>query len=351
MRLRTRITVGYGYLVALLVISVATAALSFQQLGRSIGRVMEENFRSVAASMQMLQAIERQDSAVLGLLLGDDASQDHLLNSETLFLEALDRAANNITIDAERSAIDSIRVGFERYRMSRDRLLEEHHEHPLQDYKQDTFLLFEAVKERVVDLLDLNHRAMIDADRAAQRSAAHRAVLLGFMVTLAVVSLGFLSRGLNRDLLSRLAYLQAFAVAITQGERKQRAPIVQQDELGALAHALNSVLDRQEELEGRARARRVTHRQLLLGLLHAYPQGALVVTLSGDLVAGTLDEKEATRVMEAVRALDASTVERRQAAPLFPDDPESGFTAEPLWVDDVRPVGWLVRRAPADPGA
>ena len=78
MRIRTRILVGYGYLVGLLVLGAASAAIGFQQLGAAIDRVLAENIDSVRASIAMLESLERQDSATLRLLIEGEPRSEAL---------------------------------------------------------------------------------------------------------------------------------------------------------------------------------------------------------------------------------------------------------------------------------
>jgi 7,8-dihydro-6-hydroxymethylpterin-pyrophosphokinase len=111
MRLRTRILLGYWYLVGLLIVGAAGAALSFLSLGTNIGTVLEENFDSVRASMAMLDALERQDSALLSKLLGDSEAGAALGASEQAFMAAVAAARANITIAGETEVLDRIEQG------------------------------------------------------------------------------------------------------------------------------------------------------------------------------------------------------------------------------------------------
>jgi hypothetical protein len=60
------------------------------------------------------------------------------------------------------------------------------------------------LKQLVLGYLEGKKDALKTANEEASRSAVEGAVLLGVMVTLALLSLGFLSRSLQRDVLGRL---------------------------------------------------------------------------------------------------------------------------------------------------
>ena len=88
MNLRTRLLAAYGYLVVVMLAAAVAATLGFHAVGQGIGRVLDENVRSVRASIDMLETLERQDSAVLGVLLERAGAEDRLDLSGRAFAEA-----------------------------------------------------------------------------------------------------------------------------------------------------------------------------------------------------------------------------------------------------------------------
>lgn len=344
MTLRTRILLGYGFLVVLVVLSAFGAALGFQRLGTSIGRVLEENVDSMKAVVELLEALERQDSAVLASLLGDGAGTAGIADSERVFLAALERARGNVTLPEEPGIIAEIEERFRAYRDTRDALLAVRPERPLAAYEADTYPRFVAVKTAVVDLLEANHRAAVAADRAAEREATRRAVLHGGLVALALLALAFVSRAMGRDLLEPLSELKTVAQAIADGDRRRRSSgASRSDELGTVARQLNAVLDALEDSEGRAEGRLALQRQLLVALVAGLGRPAAMVALDGMIVASTLGET-ADRALAAA----ASSLRERGEAPSPAVDatvPVPGLDASlrlrPLSTPAGRPVGWL----------
>jgi methyl-accepting chemotaxis protein len=321
MRLATRISLGYWYLVILLVITAAGAALGFHALGSKIGRLLTENFDSVRASTEMMESLERQDSAVLALLLGKEEAGEALEASEAAFVKALARARANITIPEEVAIIEDIEQGFSAFVDARDQLLASVPEHPLQAYNEKTFPIFESVKSSVLDLLDINHQAMVEEDRKAQATALQRATILALLVLLALFSLAFLSRALNRVLLDRLDELATVAEAIAGGSFNRRAATHYPDELGAVARQLNAVLDREQQIQNAMEGRTALYRDLLIGLLGALPGPAAVIGLDGRLLASTLDagtnheiENAASRLSGIDRDADEAAIELENGA-------------------------------------
>jgi methyl-accepting chemotaxis protein len=339
MKLRTRILLGYWYLVALLIVSAVAATLGFQGLGSSIGTVLEENFDSVRASMMMLDALERQDSAVLAILLGEQQTGESLKRTEGAFSDAVRSARDNVTLAEEAPVLDEIEQLYAEFRTARDRLIAEPRERPLWAYESETLPRFLAVKGKVFELLDLNHRAMVKADEWAQRAASLRALGHGLLVLVALVSLAFLSQALGRQVLDRLADLGSVARAIASGDRDRRAAAVLQDELGAVAEQLNAVLDRLAEAEGSVEGRLRQVRQLVVALLDELPRPAAVVSLSGALIASTLKRDLADFVERAARRLPA--VAGCDSGEFSAIIEGQAVRFRVLCAGNVRPVGWL----------
>ncbi len=347
MTLRTRILLGYGFLVSLLVASAFGAALGFHQLGSSIGRVLADNVASMEAVTAMLEALERQDSAVLAALLGEGPAE--ITASESAFRSALARARANITLPEEPAILADIETRFVAYQAARDTLLATRPQRPLAGYEAETYPRFEAVKTRVLDLLEANHRAMVEADRDAQRSATRRAILHGVLVTVALLALGLVSRAMGRDILEPLTELRNVAQAIADGDRRRRsASATRTDELGVVARQLNSMLDAQQELDGRMQGLLGQQRLLVLGLLGELPEPAVVVALDGLVVASSTDEAAIRAVEAAARHLKGQPT--HEDAPRQVEIAGAGrmVTFRLLRASGGRPTGWLATLAAAD---
>lgn len=196
MTLRLRLLLGYGYLVGLLLLATGSAMLGFFHLSESVDVILEENFNSITAAMRMLEALERQDSATLAALLEGRGEVPEMEAHEEAFLAALEAAEGNVTEEAERPLLERLRRDFMAYREARDRLLAAQPASPLRAYNTRVFPVFSTAKSQVFELLDLNHQAMVEADREARQAALQNGAWLGFLVAVALISLVFLSRAL-----------------------------------------------------------------------------------------------------------------------------------------------------------
>jgi len=349
MRLATRILFGYWYLVILILIIAAGAALGFHGLGNNIGRVLAENVESVRASTEMLESLERQDSSVLAAMLGKAGAREALEASELAFRRALERARANITIQEETSVIEEIDRSFAAFTLARDELLGTSPNEPLRAYDDVIFPKFESVKNGVLNLLEINHKAMVDADRQAQASASRQASTLALAVLIALSSLAFLSRALNRTILERLDELARVAEAVGGGSFDRRAADHHLDELGAVARQLNAALDRQQETRMEIESRVALYRNLVIALLRSLPGPVALLGLDGRVLASTFEEG-ADRRLEAISSrIPDPEVSRDSAAREVPVEDET-LNLQLLRGPAERPLAWLATAAPPAAG-
>ncbi|MBN1104706.1 MAG: PAS domain-containing sensor histidine kinase, partial [Deltaproteobacteria bacterium] len=99
MTLKKKILIGYGVAFAIMGLVVVWAVTNLVGLGKATDAILRENYRSILAAENMVDALERQDSAVLLLFLGDtEKGTSQFRENEAVFLQWLSRAKDNITI-------------------------------------------------------------------------------------------------------------------------------------------------------------------------------------------------------------------------------------------------------------
>ena len=355
MTLRTRILLGYGYLIGLLLLSVSVAAINSQRVAGNAKQILDRNIQGLGQAIEMLGQLERQDSeTLLGLL--QPASGTRLEEAEHAFeaaLAAADETSKSSIDDEDRGVLSILREEFDEYRKARIELLSRVYDDPAtaaEDYKAATQKAFMSLKGEVNDYVRQKTEALRLANDAASRSAIEGAVLLGVLVTIALLSLGFLSRSLQRDVLGRLTEVGHVTEAIAAGDRRRRVRDFYQDELGLVARQLNAALDRQHELESQMQGRLLEQRRVLVGLLNQWPTPAAMIGIDGELVASTLtvdDEAELHRLTPRVRMAAKVLMTRRfvkadeLAADIKASDGKRVVQIRALASGDNQIAGWL----------
>lgn len=349
MNLRTRLLLGYGYLVFLVILVAGSGIVGFFELSGGIERVLQDNVRSLRSTSGLLEALERQDSATLANLLDRQPRETSLSSATDQFETSLQEVTDNITSPEERKIIERLRDDFRAYLEKRRALLENTDATSFDRYQSSVAPAFRQVKKGVRDLLEHNHEAIVEADREAQQSAVAYGSWLGLLVAISLLSFVLLSQGLQRWFLERLRNLKSVADAVSAGDDQRRVAIYEHDELGTVAEEFNRALDRRHDLEGEFRGEIRRLKRLLVGLVRAADNQTWLFNLDGQLVADNLDET-CPRVPESVRqALDQhmktneKTDEESETPAKF--DAESGeLHVEQLAIDGDRPAGWLVTR-------
>lgn len=355
MRLRTSLLLGYAYLVGLLLISSASAIVGFHSLSTGIDSILKENFTSIRAAMDMVEALERQDSATLGQLIDPGHDPAAAQATSQKFDAALARAKANVTLERERPLLQAIQSDYQAFRTAQGRLLASRPEHPLVAYRRSTYQAFVKVKDGLISLLELNHGAMRQADLEARQAAVRSGVWLGVLVLVALFSLVMLSRRLHQRLLLRLDELAAATEAIAAGDVHRRLPVSTADELGRIATWVNEELDEYQLVRSEMAGRLGRERQLALALFDALGSGRILLDLGGRVIAQDPDRDDPRLCIAAEgwirdRASPGSaqaTEPADLAGPIQIQSEGARFSLQLLTARDQLPVAWVAWTAEA----
>jgi nitrogen fixation/metabolism regulation signal transduction histidine kinase len=354
--LRARLLVGYGYMMVLLLLTAGSAAFGFFSISEAIDRILSENFASVSASLEMLEALERQNAITMTALLEQEPDLQELFEADARFETALLSARQNVTLEGEAALLQQVEQDFARYVSIRNAILvADLEELPLELLTLQIFPTFVEVRQGASDLLNLNHAAILAADQEARETALQTAGWLGFLVTLALISMVWLARALQRDILARLTELTDVAESLLTGDHRRRFETHLNDELGLVCRQLNAALDTQDELQAEMRGRLNQQKQLVLGILEEISGALLLLGLDGRLIASSCPEF-AEANLEPVREwllANRATVledfrENREELEIQMDH-VTPLRVRLLAAEGRRPVGWLIQVENAQP--
>src|SRR6185295_17322007 len=115
--LRTKLALGFGGLVLLLLLLGAQSISLLDRLSGSIDVILRENYVSVLACQEMKEALERMDSGALFALAGvPERGRALAAVHRPRFEAALDRELHNITVPGEQERAYRLRDLYSRYR-------------------------------------------------------------------------------------------------------------------------------------------------------------------------------------------------------------------------------------------
>ncbi|MFH0958727.1 MAG: ATP-binding protein [Pseudomonadota bacterium] len=242
--IRQKLSLGFGGLLAVILIIGLESVSLLSELGGSIDVILRENYRSVIASQEMKEALERMDSGMLFTLLGyQREGLDLIIENKTNFLKAMNSEIENITIPGEQEKATHIRNLFNQYEEEIESVTQPElpHQVRMEAYLQKVLPLFQSIKTTADEILNMNQRNMSDANQEARvRSQAARqlmSILLVVGVLLAALSMLLTEKWILRP----LAGLTLSAQEIKSGNLDLYILSRSRDEIGTLAQAFNEM--------------------------------------------------------------------------------------------------------------
>ncbi|MBW8878207.1 MAG: HAMP domain-containing protein [Acidobacteria bacterium] len=280
--LRTKLTLGFVLLLAIL-IAVGVQSISLlDELGGSIDVILRENYKSVIASERMKEALERMDSGALFALAGEP--QQGLAIAEQnrpRFDAALKTELGNVTLPGEGERAQRLKQLYTSYQPVLERVLDPNA--PLEErrtlYFRQLFPTFQQIKGTADEVLNLNQRNMVDANDRARKLAKDASREMAFLLLAGTAVAGLAILFLSHAMLGPLERLTRAAGEIEKGHLDLAVPVTSQDELGELAAAFNSMAAGLRELRETDQARLLRAQRISQSALDKLPEAVAAISL------------------------------------------------------------------------
>ena len=242
MNLRTKILGGYGILLLLMIVVWGWAVVNLFLLGRAGEAILRENLASILAAENMIDFIERQDSAALLLLLGyEKEGRSQFRSNEIEFVQWFGRARDNLTIEGEGEIIKAIDTGYHNYLATYSQLSLLYLSTPQEArrvYHETMLPQFQQVRDACLALREMNQKAMVEASARAHRLSIETIFsMTGIGVATGGIGLIF-SVLLSGILVRPLAAMSRATERIAEGDYEVSLEATSKDELGQLAHRI-----------------------------------------------------------------------------------------------------------------
>ncbi len=243
--LRKKIFIGYGITLLLMVLILIWAFLNLWNLGQASDAILRENYRSILAAENMVYALERQDSAVLLLLLGyEEEGWKQFQENEGQFFQWLGRAKDNITVEGEDKIVGAIETGYSAYLNLISEIKPISISGPRKAatlYHETMLPSFMKVREACIRLREINQENMYEvSDRAGL--IARRAIWSMGIIGIAAVAIGIgFSLFLSNLLVRPVRQIMTATQKISEGNYDVEVSTTSSDELGRLTEQFNSM--------------------------------------------------------------------------------------------------------------
>jgi methyl-accepting chemotaxis protein len=185
MKIRTKILLGFLILAVMLAVAGAYSIYELTSISTSVQKLLDDNYKSINAAKQMMEALEREDSGILLLLSGKwKEGRTTIVEAHRNFEKAFDIASHNVTIPGEKDLVDKINDQYQTYRKNWDRpIVGTEYEINPNWYFEKAHQDFAEVKTTVENLMAMNDHAMYQT-ASTLKNRAHRAVMPGIVAIL-----------------------------------------------------------------------------------------------------------------------------------------------------------------------
>lgn len=278
---RKKILLGYWASLLLIIVVLSWAVFMILLLGRASESILRENYQSILAAENMIDAVERQDSATLLILLGyKQQGISEFRENETLFLQWLGRAKDNITIPGEKEIIDNLEKGYTRYLSEISNLQLLYHSEPSQAtnaYHEVILPLFRSIRDTCIKLRDLNHETMYAASNRANKisvKAVFSISLIGGVSVIIIIAFSlFLSHLISRP----VTELKEAALQVGQGNYDVQVPVRGEGELALLASQFNLMVEKLRQFNDMNVGKIIAEKRKSEAIIRSVTDGIVVV--------------------------------------------------------------------------
>jgi two-component system, NtrC family, sensor histidine kinase KinB len=327
--LRQKLSLGFGGLLLIILMIGIQSILHLTQLGPAIDVILRENYRSVIACQDMKEAIERMDSGMLFIFLGEKQKGTELIQkNEAVFEKALQAELNNITLPEEGKKAHHLQDLFKRYQATLHEMqgMKTSANQQRDAYFSKLFSLFVQIKETADEILQMNQKSMSDANNLARRSAAsakRRMYILLFAGMLVAVGFVFFT---GRWILRPIRRLIRSAEEIKQGNLELVVQSDSRDEIGQLSVAFNEMASALRESRRSDQTRLTRIQRATEQTFNSLPDAVAIVDPGGKVDVAT---ETARNVFELKPGKQVRGLPSRWMDEIFTEALRTGRTIQP----------------------
>lgn len=245
-KLKSKLLAGFMLLVSLLIVAGSISIFEFLNLGKTVSSLIDNNYKTIVASRSMLEALEREDSGILLLMLGQwERGRGILEEADSLFLDALELAKKNVTEKNEQAVVDSISDAYHFYRSKWQMpIVDTQKEGNITWYEHNIHQDFLETKRFVDDLMTLNQNNLYE-EASTLKDKAHRAIMPGIVAIIGALLFSvLLNFYINVQFVNPLKRLIKAIKSHHPDDRLLETNIRSEDEIKELEREVNKMIIR-----------------------------------------------------------------------------------------------------------
>lgn len=244
--LKLKIFASFMLLIAMLAVAGTISIVEFRWLSNSVHGLIQDNYKSIEASKTMIEALEREDSGILLLMLGEwEHGREILTSADSLFMSAFETAKNNLTESNEEKYIKKIETAYQTYKSSWERpIINTDKQGNISWYKDDIHKKFTNTKLAVNELMSLNQTSMYK-EASELKDKSKRAIMPGIVSIIAALVFSlilnfFITRFFVRPITELADAVKNYKIS----QKRFKTYITSDDEIKKLEEAISDLIDR-----------------------------------------------------------------------------------------------------------
>ncbi|MCF7823309.1 MAG: HAMP domain-containing protein [Candidatus Marinimicrobia bacterium] len=237
MKLRLKLLSAFLMMAIMLIAAGIWSINGFKLLEVSVQGILDENYRSILASQKMVEAVEREDSAILLLMQGYwERGRYQLMQSDSVFNEAFQIARGNITIEGEAELLNTIQQHYQAYKDIWERpIVDTDREGNWIWYEQSAHRAFQVLKNDLKGLAGMNEDSMYETASNLE-TMAERSIMPGIVAIIATFILtSMFAYFVSALIVSPILRMTDRVRAFREGGDLNKLDIHTHDEIGDLA--------------------------------------------------------------------------------------------------------------------
>jgi PAS domain S-box-containing protein len=287
--LKGKISLVYIGLVFLIAVVGFTGFFNLYRLEKAVNNLMTANYKSISAVTYMLEAIERQDSAMLIYISVDRQKGINLFTeSSNDFLKWFNIEASNITEHDEGDIVEKVNKDYGTFTKLFSELQEIRNtkgkDSAISFYDNSIMPLFNELKLKLWDLSTINEKAMFNSKTLANRNTKSSMYTLLALSALAIAGGLFLSMYFIKIFLGPLQKLSKGISKVKAGELYHHLDISTNDETGQLAEEFNQMTKRLQSYEQSTLGSLMAEKNKTMAIVKSISSPMLVIDINYRIV-------------------------------------------------------------------
>jgi PAS domain S-box-containing protein len=251
--LKGKFSIVYLFLVIMIAVLGITSVFSFYILSKSIDGLMVDNYKSINSASNMLDALEGQNIDVLNSIQNNQSAIGDFYKNSSQFYKWFHIVSNNVTETGEIDYVKKIESNYLSYLETFSKLQNisatKGEKLATEYYNSNLLPLYTQLKKDLKSLSSLNENSMFRSKDRVTKDTLMLMYIILILFSLSVIGGFFASRFYINKFLMPIYLLTETIKSVKEGDLKQEAPIIYDDEIGHLAKEFNNMTKRLDEFE------------------------------------------------------------------------------------------------------